>query len=125
MFLKKSNITLLALTLALNAFAEESVIPISRGEIAPFDGYLINQERAERFRTLGIELQFVNKNLQLVSEQNVLLNDQLNLASKQIGDLNKQLTDVKDTSLLSKIGMFVLGAGTATLMAFAVSRSIQ
>lgn len=124
MSLKKYS-SLMLLVLSINALADDSVLPISKGTPAPFDGYLINQERAERFRALSIELDFANKSLDIVKQQNTLLTNQLDLSSKHMLDLNKQIVEAKDTSLLSKIGMFILGAGTATLLTFAVSRTVK
>lgn len=124
MFLKRFSLIVL-LSYSISALADDSVLSISKGTPAPFDGYLINQERAERFRALSIELDFTNKSLDIVKQQNKLLTEQLDLSSKHMIDLNKQITEAKDNSLLSKIGMFILGAGTATLLTFAVSQTIK
>jgi hypothetical protein len=89
---------------------------------APFTGYLISPEKAEKVRLMDIDLKAALKTNQLLQGENDLLEQRLQNMTTANVELAKQ---INDNSIWGKVGIFVLGAATATVIAFAAVRAVR
>ena len=122
--MKKLIIPLL-FVFSLNALAEDTAKYLPKGEPAPFSGYLLSPEKADKVRLITIDLSLSKKTNDILTQQNTLLQTQVAQSQEHINNLNKTLVDSKDSAFLSKIGMFLLGATSATVIAWGVSRAVR
>lgn len=101
-------LALLIITSILSSpsFAADSVVHLQKNDPAPYTGFLLSPERAERVRTISIEhdtLQKINKDLNGI---NTTLKTQI----KNCNNENSLLSNnTKDTSVWVKAGYFLLG----------------
>lgn len=108
------------LLFAQNTLAYD-VKPIQKGDIVPYAGYLITSETEKEFRLLDQNYQFSTKLnnsyeglIKSYESNEVILNQRINIAQEQ----NEKLVKTKNSDF-GKIGMFLIGAGTAILIMFA------
>lgn len=88
--------------------AEDSV-QLGKGQLAPFDGFLLPKERIIELKNQDLDFQFVNKensNLKLINQD---YEKRLNLYIEQNDKLAKRVTE-SDTNVFEKAGFFILGA---------------
>lgn len=115
---------LLILSLLTPAHAEDTVV-LKKGEPATFDGFLIDRPKAEKYRLLQLDLDFANKiDEQRVKETNILQKRVENL-NTELNNMSSRLVDAQDNSFWGKLGMFILGAGVASLVAYGAARSVR
>lgn len=116
---------LVFLLLTQQAFGYE-VKFLNQGEQAPFQGYLMEPALEKQFRLLDKELDY-NKKLVVSLEQiNKSYEEQVSIMQTRIDNQSKELKEYRnDNGFLTKYGMFLLGAATATIVAFAVKKASQ
>jgi len=105
------------------AFAAEVTL-LDAGQPAPHSGFLFTRAKADEFRLLDINYKLTVTTNEILTKQNVLLNEQLDKANVNITRLADQVVKERN-DLWSNIGMFLLGAGAATLITFGVSRAAK
>lgn len=104
-----------------------TVKPIEKDKPAYFTGFLISDDTELHFRLLDQELTFqkntnltldkINKSYEATTN---IMQARIDTQQKHIESLTDRLG--RDDSLWGKLGMFLLGAATATVMAYAVTR---
>jgi hypothetical protein len=126
--MKKKISLILILLLSNSAIAEPKLIYLEKNEIAPFTGYLINPEMEKKFRLLDSELDYqkkINLSLKTINnlyeENELIFIKRLENNQKQIENLNKRI--IREDSIWGKLGMFLLGGLTTTLLSFGVNRA--
>lgn len=115
----------LALLLICSTALADDVYIIKKGQASPIDGFVITESKALTIREHEIDLRLTQKTLSLTEQQNALLTEQLSRANTHIDGLGKQLVESRDSSLLSKIGLFLLGAGAAVAITYGVSGALK
>lgn len=85
---------------------------------APFTGFLISPEKAEKIRIMDIDLRLATRTNEILTTENTLLKDHNTY-------LAKELVDTRDNSMWGKIGYFILGAVLTTGIAFGVSKATK
>lgn len=104
------------------AYADD-VKYLDPGEKAPFAGYLITPEKAQKVRDNDIDLQTCNKiNLALVKEQGISdIRQEKALAHMET------LSDAafKNTNFPEKVGYFLLGALVTGAIAYATVKTLR
>jgi hypothetical protein len=106
------------------SLADENTVHLDKGEPAPFSGFLLDPARAQRAHLIDLDLQTCIKVSDLKSQEIEIGNTRIINANKEIDHLSERLAKEQDTFWKS-VGMFVLGAATATAVAFAASRAVR
>lgn len=114
---------LLILIISSHALADDAVY-LEKGQAAPFQGYLISEEKAEKIRLMDIDLKLQNRANELLTQENTLLRENINYSREHVKDLNKQLVESR-SSFFGKFGVFLLGAATATLITYGTARALR
>jgi hypothetical protein len=105
--------------------AEESVVYLNKGQPAPFDGFAVSFEKAKAIRLLDLNYQFEQKKTAALTEENTIVMQRLTNAQDQNKALATQLVEQRDSSFFSKVGMFILGAGVASVVAYGATRAVR
>lgn len=98
---------------------------LEKGQPAPFSGFLITREKANTFRLTTLELDFANKNIEVLTYQNKLYSEQLSKSNELITNLNKTIVENKSTSKWEIIGAFVLGAVITGFIGYGVYSTVK
>jgi len=106
------------------AQADQESVALKAGDKAPYDGILLSIPRAERVRLMDIDLTSCLKISDLKDKELSIQDLRITNANKTITELSEKVSK-KEDSLLSSIGMFLLGAATATLITYGVSQTIR
>lgn len=117
-------IALLLILTSTLSFGDDKTVHLDKGEPAPFNGFLLDAARAQRVHLMDLDLQTCNKVSDLKSQEIDIGNTRITNANKEINHLSERLAKEQDTFWKS-VGMFVLGAATATAVAFAAARSVR
>ena len=112
---------LLVFSLITPAFADQSTY-LDKGAVAPYPGFLLDHEKAGKVRLLSIDLEEAVKTRDYLTKDNEVYVKRLENMTTQNDKLATQLADARDTSLWSKLGLFILGAATTTLIVYGTSR---
>ena len=103
----------------------EDVVPLNKDQPAPFAGFLIDRNKAEKIRMLDLDYQFE-------LQKGTLLNNQLSLTQLQLKNdeehimlLNKKLLESQESGIFTKYGFFVGGVLTTILITYGVSRATK
>ena len=105
------------------AVADGDAIFLEQGKTAPFTGYLITQDKANKIRLMDIDLQIANKLNTGLQSENDILRQRLDNSQQQIDILSKRVIEAKDDSFFSKAGYFILGSLITGLIGYGVYRS--
>lgn len=115
---------------SLTAHADD-VKYLKQGETAPFTGYLFTPEKERELRLMDVDYKFVKDlnlsltNINKVYEDNTkILEERITNKDKQIDNLTERLSEKSD-GILSKIGMFLLGAAVTTGIAYGVAKATK
>lgn len=118
-------VTIFLVAFTSNAVRADEVQFLTKGQPAPFAGYLITQEKVDKVHDLSVDLDHERKINLLLQKDADFYVQRLDLYKGQTEDLSKQLAATKDNSFFSKVGFFVLGAALTTGIAFGVSRATR
>jgi hypothetical protein len=91
---------------------------ITKDTPAPFTGFLITVDKAEKIRLMDIDLRLSNTTNEILTKQNDLLKG-------QVDHLSKELVDSRDSNIWGKIGFFLIGAVLTGGIAIGVSRAVR
>ena len=98
-----------------SAFAED-IVHVKKGDAAPYDGYLLDQEKANKVRDQALDNEglvktneSLNKSIILYKSNQDLLTQENDILLKKDIELTKTLNDTRTTSDWVKVGYFVLG----------------
>jgi len=114
----------LILCITSTAFADKSTY-LDQGSITPYDGFLLDRDKASKVRLLDIDLQEAIKTKEYLQKDNDLYIQRLENVSKENDKLATQLTESRDTSFWSKIGFFLIGSAVTTAIVYGTSRAIR
>lgn len=110
--------------------ANADVKRLEKDQTAPFSGYLFDDTSELKARTAVQELDVSNKRVILYQKLNDsqsqaidLLNQRVDLYIKQSNDSAKQVVESRDKTFWSSFAYFALGAGTAVLLTYGVSKA--
>lgn len=98
---------------------------LEKGQPAPFSGFLITREKANTFRLTTLELDYANKNIEVLTYQNKLYSEQLSKSNELITNLNKTIVENRSTSKWEIIGAFVLGAVITSFIGYGVYSTVK
>lgn len=121
----KKLISLLLLTsIPFQALADQ-VVYLPKDTPAPYTGYLFDREKAEKIRLLDLNYQEATKKVDYYKTDNDLYEKRLVNLRSQNDNLAQQNVELRENSIWSKLGFFVLGAAATTAIAIGVSRGIN
>jgi hypothetical protein len=106
--------------LATNIAIADSVVPIQKGQVAPYEGVLFDTEAANNLRTDKLDLQYLRKSEEVYKKNESLYLDRLKIKDDEIERLSK-----KDTKILGLDGGFVGGVALTILLGFVVKKAYQ
>lgn len=98
-------------------------VVLHQGDKAPFDGILLTPDNAKALDDMKIDLETQKKVNGLQREDNEFYAQRLTLYKTETESLSKQLTEQRDSSIYSKIGFFILGAGITGLLGYGIYKS--
>lgn len=117
---------LLILILALSnvCYADQSTL-LEKDQKAPYTGYLLDQDKAEKVHAMSLNYQEALDNEKYLTDTNAIYVKRIELVSTENDKLAKQVAEQRDSSIWSKLGFFVLGAAVTTGLAFGLSRATR
>jgi hypothetical protein len=115
----------LLVTLFSNPCFGDDPLYLPKATPAPYSGYLVPEKTVTDMRNLSLQLNSSTTVNTLLTQEQVVLTQRLTNSQTETTTLSKELATERDNSLLSKVGFFVLGAASATLVAYGVSRAIK
>ncbi len=98
---------------------------LREGEKAPFSGYLIDDEQAEKVRNLKIDLGTLEKVNVSMGTENEIMVRRLNNSNAHIDSLAKQLVDSRDEGFFTKAAYFMGGAVITGVIAYGAARAVR
>lgn len=113
---------LILILLISNITLAEDAVQLGKGQLAPYDGFLLPKEKIIELKNQDLDFQYLNKenaNLKLIQ---VDYEKRLNLYIDQNDKLSKRLTE-SDTGFFEKAGMFVLGSLITGLIGYGVYKT--
>lgn len=117
--------------LSNSAFADQA-LKVKTGDTVPYDGTLLDKEKADKIRDQLIErdefekLNFsYQKSIDLYKANETIYNQENSLLLGRNIELSKALNDAKSTSDITKILYFTLGIGIAGLGVYGASHLIK
>lgn len=122
---KKIISIFLLITLApLNSLADDAKF-LEKGQPAPFSGFLLDRDKAAKIRLLDIDYQEALKTKDYLQKDNAIYVQRLDNMKEYNDRLAKENVELRENSIWSKLGFFVLGALVTTGIAFGVSRAAK
>jgi hypothetical protein len=119
--MKYSLILLLISNLALADDAKY----LRQNDLAPFSGYLISPEKAEKIRLMDIDLNTSRKIVEGLNEENQILDLRLKAAKDHIDFQAKELVEARDQGFFTKTGYFLLGAIITGLISYGAAQAYR
>lgn len=114
---------LVLISLICNSVFADDVKYLKEKEPAPFAGYLISPERADRVRQHELDYDFANKENELLKSETAILDERIKFANDTNAQLSKQVVDARGSS--DKFWPFVGGVTLGILASWAASRAIR
>lgn len=121
-------ILILLLIVSQPAFAD-TAINVSKGEIVPYEGTLMDKERSKKIRDELIDKdalektnESLNKSILLYKANEEQYMGQKKLLVDQNIELTKVLNDTRETSGWLKVGYFVLGMAVTGLAVYGATK---
>jgi len=118
-------VTIVSLFSNYLAFGDDEATTLAKGQPAPFSGFLITREKAEKIRLMDLNLQFQTKRGDILQTQVNLLQDQNNKNIEHISNLSSTIAESKSDNIYGKIGFFVLGAVLTGFVSYGIYRSAK
>lgn len=122
--MKKLIATLLIIA-TFPAYGADDVSYLKKGDPAPFTGYLISPEKADSIREMKIDLDTQKQINGLLLDNQKIYEQRVDNLRKQSEDLAKQVETMKDSSMFTKVGFFVLGSVLTGLVAYGTTRVLR
>lgn len=120
------------LLITLNVAQAAQVVPLKKGEVAPFAGVLFDPPAEQKMRLTAEQLDYYkalsesqSKINQKLVETNQIMDDRLQLYLKQNDVLASRLTESRDSAWWERAGMFVLGAVLTGAISYGVVRTLR
>lgn len=98
---------------------------LKTGDQAPFTGYLITPEKADKVHDLDAALKSTQKINSLLLDEQKIYEQRLSNSRQDAESLSKEVQSQRESALFTKIGFFILGAAVTTGLAFGVSRATR
>lgn len=118
-------LSVVLLTTCCTPLLADTAVYLPKGSTTPFDGYLIDQEKADKVRNNKIDLDTANKIIESYKNEELFWQERLKNSRDSEQAMAKRLVDMQDNSVFSKVGYFVLGAAAATLVAYGAARAVR
>lgn len=96
---------------------------ITKGTPAPYDGFLMDNEKALSIRNQELDLGLANKKLDINTQINTLLQDSLNKSNQQVNNLNTELLNVQSSTKWENAVFFVAGALITGTIAYGIYKT--
>lgn len=123
---------LIALFLIISTPAYADFDYLKKGDVAPYEGYIITPEREQSLRLMDKKLGLATDLNTSYSTQNALdsktidiLNQRVDLYQRQNADMSKQLSEAKGDGFWQKTLYFSLGAVLTGLVAYGTVRAVK
>jgi hypothetical protein len=100
-------------------WSDEGAVYLPKGNAAPFSGFLITEEKANKIRQKDLDLELANKSLEIKIKEIELFEGRISRANNEIDRLSK-----KD-GFFTKVGFFILGAAVTTVVAYGASQAVK
>lgn len=119
-------LTLLLSLLPIRALADDgSAVYLPKTSPAPFAGYLISPDTATKVRLMKIDNDELTKTNVYLQQDNDLYVKRLDNMKDYNDKLASENVSLRENSIWSKLGFFLLGAAVTTGIAFGVSRATR
>lgn len=118
------SIAILLILFQFPVYADDAKY-LGKGQPAPFDGFLLDREKASKVRLLDIDLKESLKTNEYLKKDNELYVQRLDNMKEYNDNLAKEVVTLRENSIWSKLGFFLLGAATTTLITFGISRATK
>ena len=120
----KKYISFWMILIITNAALAADAASISKGEPAPFDGFIITQDVADKARTNKIDLDTCNK-ITLSMQREIDLGDvRTERALKHMEELSKMAVK-EPPGMAEKIGYFILGSIVTGAIAYGTVKTLR
>lgn len=114
------------------ASAEDGAVSIRKGDLAPFAGVLLTNDKANELNN-GLnerdQYKLLNesytKTIKLYRDNEELYQSKVNLLLTQNDSLSKSLYDARETTAWERFGWFALGVVGTSLAVYGVKKAIQ
>lgn len=123
---------IIALLIISQPALADTAINISKGQPAPYDGVLMDKEKAEKIRDELIEKdalvkinESLNKSVILHRSNEDILTNQNKMLLNQNIEVTKALNESRETSTLTKIGYFLGGVIITGAAVYGASRLVK
>ena len=123
--MKKLIVCFMLTIVCLNNTFADNVVFLDKDKPAPFAGYLMDQEKVDKIRLLNIDYQEALKTKEYLQKDNDLYAKRLDNLTQYNDKLATEVVSLRENSIWSKIGFFILGAAVTTGVAFGVSKAIR
>lgn len=121
-----SLLFLLSATLLLPHYSlADNAVYLPKGSVTPFEGYLFDQEKAEKVRNLKIDYDTTNRLLDNYKGENAVIMERLANAQEHNKVLAQRIVDLKDDNFFNKVGYFVLGAVVTGVISYGVVQTLK
>ncbi len=126
------RIIFLLLLVVFNLYSQDKAVYIKKGEIAPFDGFLINEEKVNYFKNLEdknktlleiieeYEKKIINlENLNELNRQKInLLESKISFYEDYVQKINNYSKDFSDIKIYRNMTYIIIGISIAELLGF-------
>lgn len=116
---------IIILLLISNVCYSDQSTYLNKDDKAPYDGFLLDREKASKVRLLDIDYKEALKTQEYLKTDNELYVKRLENMTQENDRLSKQLVEARDPNIWDKIGFFFLGALVTTGIAYGVSRATR
>lgn len=114
---------LLLLLLISNIALANDIQLITKGSPSPYDGFIMDNEKALNIRNQELDLGLANKKLDINTQINSLLQDSLNKSNQQVNNLNTELVNIKSNTKWENAVFFVAGALITGTIAYGIYKT--
>lgn len=124
MFNKVVASLLLFFTISSFAFAEDTVV-LKKGEAAPYDGFLIDRAKADKYYLLSETLESCTKISDLRIKESDIQEKRITNLNTELNNMSERLVSQQESSFWGKVGFFFVGAAAASLVAYGAAKSVR
>jgi len=121
--------TILTLIFTIQVALADTAVNLSKDQPAPYDGVLLDKEKADKIRDELIDKdalektnESLNKSINLYRSNEDILNNQKGMLINQNIELTKALNDTRETSGWTKVGYFLLGVAVTGVAVYGATR---
>lgn len=113
------------LMLMLNVSYSQEIVGLKKGDIAPFDGALVDVNQMRTFREHKTQLDLEIKQNDALKTLNERLDNKLTIKDREIREMEWELTRTRVKGNIYNVGFFVLGVVITGIAAKAAIESTR